>query len=228
VRQAIAYAINRPLIVQSLFRGQVQIADDLLPPTHWAYASDAMHYSYDPAKANALLDAAGKARDPDGMRFHLVMKTSTDETARLLSLIVAEQLRQVGIAVDVRSYEFATFYSDVTKGAFSMYALRWIGGNESPDIFSNYSADRLPPHGNNRGHYLNPELDRLLNDAATKNDQQARRADYVQVQRILADDVPTIPLWYFDTVLVHGKRIENIQATASGDYSFLTTATVMN
>jgi peptide/nickel transport system substrate-binding protein len=109
-----------------------------------------------------------------------------------------------------------------------MYALRWIGGNESPDIFSNYSADRLPPHGNNRGHYLNPELDRLLNDAATKNDQQARRADYVQVQRILADDVPTIPLWYFDTVLVHGKRIENIQATASGDYSFLTTATVMN
>jgi peptide/nickel transport system substrate-binding protein len=226
VRQAIAYAINRPLIVESLFRGQVRLADDLLPTTHWAYASDATHYDYDPAKANALLDDAGKLRGKDGVRFHLVMKTSTDETARLLSLIVAEQLRQVGIAVDVRSYEFATFYSDVTKGAFSMYALRWVGGNESPDIFSIYSADRLPPHGNNRGHYLNPALDKLLNDAAMQSDQQARRADYVQVQRILANDVPTIPLWYLDTVMVHSRRIQNIRPTASGDYSFLTTATV--
>jgi peptide/nickel transport system substrate-binding protein len=228
VRQAIAYAINRPLIVQSLFRNQVRLADDLLPPTHWAYAIDAAHYDYDPAKANALLDAAGKVRGADGIRFHLVLKTSTDETMRLLCLVVAEQLRQVGIAVDVHSYEFATFYSDVTKGAFSMYTLRWIGGNESPDIFSIYSATRLPPHGNNRGHYLNPEVDRLLNDAAIQSDQQVRRADYIQVQRILANDVPTIPLWYFDTVLVHSRRIGNIQATASGDYSFLTTATVTN
>ncbi len=227
VRQAIAYAINRPLIVESLFRNQVHIANDLLPLGHWAYASDVTQYDYDPAKANALLDAAGRLRGKDGIRFHLAMKTSTDETMRLLCLIVAEQLRQVGIAVDVHSYEFATFYSDVTKGAFSMYTLRWIGGNESPDIFSlAYSSARLPPHGANRGHYLNPELDRLLNDAAAKSAQSDRVADYVQVQHILADDLPTIPLWYFDTVFVHGKRIENLTATASGDYSFLTTATV--
>jgi peptide/nickel transport system substrate-binding protein len=81
-------------------------------------------------------------------------------------------------------------------------------------------------HGNNRGHYLNPALDKLLNDAAMQSDQQARRADYVQVQRILANDVPTIPLWYLDTVMVHSRRIQNIRPTASGDYSFLTTATV--
>lgn len=229
VRQAIAYAINRPLIAESLFRNQVRLADDLLPPTHWAYAANAPHYDFDPAKANALLDAAGKPRGKDGIRFHLAMKCSTDETVRLLSLIIAEQLQQIGIAVDVRSFEFATFYADITKGAFSMYALRWIGGNESPDIFSlAYSAARVPPHGANRGHYINPELDRLLNDAAMKSDQQARVADYVQVQDILARDLPTIPLWYFDTVLVHGRRIQNIHATASGDYSFLTTATVTN
>ena len=228
VRRAIAYAINRPLIVQSLFRNQVRLAESLLPPTHWAYAGDAAHYDYDPAKARALLDASGRMPGKNGLRFRLVMKSSTDETARLLCLIISQQLRQVGIAVDVQSYEFATFYSDITKGAFSMYALRWIGGNESPDIFSNYTADRLPPHGANRGHYLNPALDKLLSDAANTSVQQVRRADYVQVQQILADDVPTIPLWYFDTVLVHNRRIQNIQASTSGDYSFLLTATVAN
>ena len=227
VRQAVAYAINRPLIVQSLFWNQVRLARGLLPPNHWAYANDATSYNYDPAKANALLDATGRKRGPDGIRFHLAMKTSTDETTRLLALIIAQQLRQVGIALDVRSYEFATFYADITKGAFSMYALRWVGGNESPDIFHwAYSAETQPPHGANRGRYVNPEVDRLLNDATLKVDEPSRRDDYLQVQKILANDLPTIPLWYFDNVLVHSRRMSNIHVTPSGDYSFLTTATL--
>ena len=225
VRQAIGYAINRPLIITSLFHNQVALANGLLPATHWAYAGDAAHYDYDPSKANALLDASGRPRGADGIRFHLSMKTSTDETMRLLSLIVAQQLRQVGIALDVHSYEFATFYSDITKGAFSMYSLRWVGGNESPDIFHwAYSVETLPPHGANRGHYVNPALDHLLADASSRTDQQTRRDDYVQVQKILADELPTVPLWYFDNVIVHSRRMENIHVTASGDYSFLTTA----
>ena len=227
VRQAIAYAINRPLIVRSLFWNQVRLAQGLLPQSHWAYANDAPSYDYDPAKANALLDATGRKRGADGIRFHLAMKTSTDETTRLLALIIAQQLRQVGIVLDVRSYEFATFYADITKGAFSMYALRWVGGNESPDIFHwAYSSETQPPHGANRGRYVNPEVDRLLNDATLKTDERARREDYVEVQKILANDLPTIPLWYFDNVLVHSRRLSNVQVTPSGDFSFLTTATL--
>ena len=226
VRKAIAYAINRPLIIQSLYRNEVRIADGLLPPGHWAYASDAARYDYDPAKAESLLDESGRRRGANGIRFHLIMKTSNQDTARLLALILAQQLRAVGIALDVRSYEFATFYADITKGAFSMYALRWIGGNESPDIFQYaYSTERFPPHGANRGRYSNPELDRLMSDASTKDKQADRREDYVEVQRILANDVPTIPLWYLDNVVVHNHRIQNLHVGASGDYSFLTTAT---
>ena len=229
VRQAIAYAINRPLIIASLFRGEARLADGLLPPGHWARADDVAQYDYDPAKANALLDAAHKPRGRDGIRFHLGMKTSTDETTRLLALIIAQQLRQVGIALDVRSYEFATFYSDITKGAFSSYMLRWVGGNESPDILHYaYSVEMFPPHGANRGRYANPALDNLLTDAATKVQQADRREDYVKAQQILAHDVPTIPLWYLDNVIVHSRRLENLHVTASGDYSFLTTATLVD
>ncbi len=87
-------------------------------------------------RGRTLLDEAGYPRGADGVRFHLTMKTSTEEDVRLLAAVLQQQLAKVGIALDLRSYEFATFYADVTRGAFQMYSLRWIGGNEQPDIFS--------------------------------------------------------------------------------------------
>jgi peptide/nickel transport system substrate-binding protein len=228
VRQAVAMAINRKLILDTIWRGQARLADDLLPPGHWARTDNIAHYPYDPAKANALLDAAGYRRGPDGVRFHLQMKISnTSSPTRLMALVVQQQLRAVGIAMDVRIYEFGTFYADVTKGAFGMYALRWIGGNESPDIFRlAYATTSLPPHGANRGHYVNPELDALMADAAATTDHDQARADYVKVQQIVARDVPTIPLWYQDNVVVHTRRMQHVEPDASGSYDFLKDATL--
>jgi peptide/nickel transport system substrate-binding protein len=227
VRQAIAYAMNRPLIISSLWRNRAQLAESLLPPQHWAWTGDVRQYPYDPAKANALLDAGGWKRANDGVRFHLTMKTSTDETSRLLAMILQQQLRDIGIALEVRSFEFATFYSDISKGAFQMYTLRWLGGNEDPDIFGYaYDSHRFPPRGANRGRYVNAVLDGLIKEAAMSSDQALRRADYVKVQQILAAELPSINLWYLDAVLVHTRRLENIQISSSGNFDFLRTATV--
>ena len=62
------------------------------------------------------------------------MKTSTEESSRLMAAVFQQQLRDVGIVLDIRTYEFATFFADVTHGEFQMYSLRWVGGNEDPDI----------------------------------------------------------------------------------------------
>jgi peptide/nickel transport system substrate-binding protein len=230
VRQAVAMSINRQLILDTIWRGEARLADNLLPPGHWARTEEIARYPYDPAKANALLDAAGYRHGPDGIRFHLEMKISNaNNPTRLMALVVQQQLRAVGIAMDVRLYEFGTFFADVTKGAFGMYALRWIGGNESPDIFRlAYATASLPPHGANRGHYVNPQLDALMADAAASISQDQARADYVKVQQILARDVPTIPLWYQDNVVVHTRRMQQIQVSASGSYDFLKTATLVH
>jgi peptide/nickel transport system substrate-binding protein len=228
VRKAIALALNRPLIIDALWRGEARLADSLLPPGHWARDGALTPYPYDPAQANRILDAAGYARKADGARFHLQMKISTaDDSTRLMALVMQQQLRAVGIALDVRSFEFATFYADITKGAFSIYALRWIGGNESPDIFRYaYSASSLPPHGANRGYYLDPELDRLLADAAVASRVERQRADYVAIQEILARDVPSINLWYIDSVLVHTTRLRDAHPSRSGSYDFLRVASL--
>jgi peptide/nickel transport system substrate-binding protein len=227
VRQAIACATDRPLIIHSLWRDRAQLAESLLPTQHWAWTGDVQQYPYDPDKANALLDAGGWKKGPDGIRFHLTMKTSTDETSRLLAMILQQQLRAVGIALEVRSFEFATFFSDITKGAFQMYTLRWVGGNEDPDIFRYaYDSGSFPPRGANRGRYTNPELDKLIREAATSSDQAQRRADYVKVQQIVAADLPSINLWFLDAVMVHTSRLGHIQISASGNFDFLRTATV--
>jgi peptide/nickel transport system substrate-binding protein len=224
VRRAIAYAMNRPLIISTLLRGQARPADSLLPTGHWAYTGDVPHYNYDPQKARAVLDAAGYKPGRDGIRFHLTMKTSTDEGTRLLAMAIQQQLRAVGIALDIRSFEFATFYSDISHGSFGIYGLRWIGGNEDPDIFRyGFATASIPPRGANRGDYSNAEVDRLLETAASDSNQADRRAAYVRVQQILANDLPTLPLWFLDSVVIYNRRLSGVTASPSGNFYFLET-----
>jgi peptide/nickel transport system substrate-binding protein len=152
------------------------------------------------------------------------MKTSNDEGARLLAAVLQQQLAGVGIALDLRSYEFATFYSDVTRGTFQMYSLRWAG-IEQPDIFSYaFSTANFSPKGFNRSHYSNPRLDALLDDAAQSEDMAGRRSEYVEAQQILARDLPAVNLWYMDTVVVHNRRLTQVVPSPSGSYTFLETA----
>ncbi|WP_231737741.1 ABC transporter substrate-binding protein [Terracidiphilus gabretensis] len=225
VRQAISCAIDRDLLIRTLMSGRARPAKSLLPTTHWAWNNDGPSFNYDPARAEQLLDDAGYKRGRDGVRLHLTMKTSTVEDVRLLSAVFQQQLARVGIALELRSYEFATFYSDVVKGAFQMYSLRWIGGNEQPDIFTYaFSSSRFPPKGANRGHYSNAQVDALLEDAWQSPDQERRRADYAQAQQMLASDLPAINLWYRDTVVVHNLRLTNVQPTPSGSFTFLESA----
>jgi peptide/nickel transport system substrate-binding protein len=229
IRQAIACAIDRGLLIKTLLLGRAQPAVSLLPASHWAFTGDVARYDYDPARAARLLDEAGRKPGAGGVRFHLAMKTSTDADVRLLGAVLQQQLARVGIALDLHSYEFATFYSDVTRGAFQMYSLRWIGGNEQPDIFSlAFSTARFTPKGSNRGHYSNPRLDALLDDAAASPDTARRRADYVEAQQILARDLPAINLWYRNTIVVHNRRLTHVSPTPSGSYTFLETAQLAN
>jgi peptide/nickel transport system substrate-binding protein len=224
VRQAIAYALDRRPMVEYLWRGEAQLARSVLPVQSWAYNGDVATYDHNPAKADELLDAAGYPKI-NGVRFHITMKTSTDENTRLMVAVMQQQLREVGIALDIRTFEFATFFSDVVHGAFQMYGLRWIGGNEDPDIFEYaFHSSKFPPNGANRGFYSNPKLDALIDQARREIDPNLRKPLYAEVQRILAQDLPYIDLWYLDNVLVHTRRVHNLKLNPAGNYDFLRTA----
>ncbi len=216
LRQAIAYAIDREKIAKYLWRGEVRSATGVIPPNNWSYEPDATTYAYDPDKARQLLRDSGH---PD---LAFTFRSSTDDTTRMLAAVLQQQLKEVGIHMEIRSNEFATFFADVQKGNFQAYSLRWIGANNDPDIFDLiFHSSMFPPVGANRSRYSNPEVDRLVDAGRRETDQTSRREAYQQIQRIVAKDLPYVSLWYLDNVVVFNKRIQGMKLYPSGEYDFL-------
>jgi peptide/nickel transport system substrate-binding protein len=134
-------------------------------------------------------------------------------------------LREVGIALDIRTFEFATFLSDVIRGAYQLHTLRWIGGNEDPDIFEYvFHSAKFSPNGGNRTYYANPRMDLLIDQARGESDLDARKQIYAEIQVILSEDLPYIDLWYIENVMVHNKRVRKLTLNPPGNYDFLKTA----
>jgi peptide/nickel transport system substrate-binding protein len=224
VRQALAYATDRAALIRYLLHGQARVATGILPPNHWAYEPDVTQYTVDTTRAEQLLDAAGFPRKPDGTRLHITLKTSTDEQFRLIGAALQEQWRRAGIDLELRPLEFATLLSDAVKGNFQLNLLRWVGANNDPDVFEFvYSSKRFPPDGANRGHYRNPRIDALTDQIRTEMDQEKRKALCSQVQKILADDLPYLPMWFTDSVSVHRRTLGDLPLSPTGDFDFLAT-----
>jgi peptide/nickel transport system substrate-binding protein len=217
VRQAIAYAIDREKIIKYVLRDQAKLATGVLPPVNWAFEPNVKTYPYDPAKARQLLTEAGQPN------FSFTFRCSTDDTTRMLAAVIQQQLKEAGITMEIRSNEFATFFADVQAGNFQAYSLRWVGGsNNDPDIFDLiFNSKRVPPNGSNRGRYFNPEIDRLIELGRRESDFDKRREAYHEIQRIVAEELPYISLWYWDNVAIFNKRIAGVKLPADGDYEFL-------
>jgi peptide/nickel transport system substrate-binding protein len=224
VRQAMAYAIDRTPIIHYLLRDFARPAYSLLPPESWAYTADVPHYNHDPDRARQILDQAGYPA-MNGVRFHVTMKTSTDETPRLIAAVLQQQLRDVGIALDIRTFEFATFLSDIIRGSYQLHTLRWVGGNEDPDIFEYvFHSAKFSPRGGNRTFYTSPRVDALIDQAHSEPELGTRKQIYAEIQRILAEDLPYIDLWCYENVMVHNRRVKNLTLNPPGNYDFLKTA----
>jgi peptide/nickel transport system substrate-binding protein len=226
VRLALGYAIDRNAIVEYLRRGLATPALGLMPQMGWAFEPDVFSFTYDPGRARALLDEAGY-RDPDGdgplPRFHLALKVSNLEFNRLQSSVIQENLRDVGIALDVRTYEFATLYADVLKGSFQLFTLQWVGGAVAdPDILRRvFHSSQTPPAGFNRGFFSDPRVDRLLDAATVSTDDRRRRALYGEVQKVVAEEVPYISLWCKTNVAVARRSLDGIRVPPDAGFIFL-------
>ncbi len=221
VRQAIAYAVDRQAIVDYLRRGLARPAVGVLSPVAWAFEPDVPQFQHDVERASQLLDEAGYP-DPDGdgplPRLRLSLKTSTDEFFRLQATVIQQDLGKAGIEVDVRSYEFATFYADVLSGNVQMYTLQWVGVTDPDMLRRLYHSKQVPPSGFNRAYYSNPVVDRLIDLASTARTDEERRKYYSDVQKIVADDVPAVSLWYKTNIAVTRPNISGMRLSAQADF----------
>ncbi|HEY6418878.1 MAG TPA: ABC transporter substrate-binding protein [Candidatus Binataceae bacterium] len=225
VRRAIAYAIDRAAIVTSVRRGTARVATGMLSPENWAYDGDVKTYSYDPARAAALLEEAGYPRGAGGMRNLAFVYKTTPDQARLGEVIQA-MLARVGIRITVRTNEFATFYSDIQNGNFDLTSMNWVGINDPNHYYMVFDSKMIPPAGYNRGAYANPAMDRLVEAGAVTLDPAERKTIYTKVQQLAAEELPYVSLWWDDTVVIMNRRLAGFQPYPNGSLRSLATVTL--
>ena len=218
LRQAVAYGIDREVIIHRLLRDQARKANGIMPPEHWAYDHAVTVYDHDPEHAKQLLDEAG-FQDPDGdgprTRLTLTMLTTTTQLSRNIAAIMQDQLRRVGIHLDLQSLEPATLFDKLGKAQFDLYYLIGIGFNQLTDVFqfvyhSRYQDpefndaigklrattdapqvrplfDQLDATLRPRRYCPNPEVDQLAAEARSTESPAARKGLYLRIANLLTD-----------------------------------------
>jgi len=224
VRQAIGFAVNREAIVEYLRRGLGKSAVGIVPPMSWAFEPAVFAFRHDRDEAKRRLDAAG-LRDPDGdgpaTRLTMTIRTSTSEIYRLQAAAIQHDLADVGIRLDVRSTETQTLFADIVRGNFQLYTAVFVGVTDPDMLRRVFHSSQQPPVGLNRVHYVNAEVDRLIDAAAASQVEEERKALYGRAQRIIAADVPYLPLWYRTNVAVFQPDIEGVSLSPTADFAFL-------
>jgi len=215
VRRAIAYAIDREEIIRSYLRGTARVARGMLTPENWAYAGAVTTYHYDPEQARQLLEAAGFKADRTGRRDLILVYKCAPEGTRMGEIIQA-MLRRVGIDVRIRANEWATFYDDMQRGNFDIAAMPWIGIRDPHHYYMVFDSHMTPPRGLNRGAYSDPAMDRLVESGDATLDEAARKGIYAQVQKLAADDLPYVSLWWQDNVVVMNHSVAGFEAYPNG------------
>jgi peptide/nickel transport system substrate-binding protein len=219
IRQAIALGLNRQDIINHVLGNAARPASSfLLPPTHWAGHPDLPQYTYNPDKARTLLAQAGFT---DANPLKLTYKTSNNPFRIRIATVIQQQLSKINIQIDLRTYDWGTFYGDIKAGRFQMYSLSWVG-IKMPDIFRYvFHSKAMPPNGANRGRLNDPKIDALIEEAEQATTIEAGSKVYRALQVQLFETLPYIPLWYEDHILATRENLSGYTLAADGNYDGL-------
>jgi len=218
LRQAIAHAIDRDSIIRFVLGKAAVKATGFFPVQHWAANKAITPLDYDPEKAKKILNNMGYSVDNP---LKLVFKTSSNPFSIRKATIIQEQLRQVGIEMEIRSYDWGTFYGDIKKGNFQMYSLEWVG-IKSPDIFKYvFHSQSVPPKGANRGRLIDKQLDNLIESADSAENREAMKSGYAKVQDMIHNILPYVSLWYMANISFYRDNIRGYKLYGDGIYDGL-------
>lgn len=224
VRQAISSAVDVDSIVRYQLGGLAEKATTILIPGNPYRAPDLPPAVFDLSKSKLLLQEGlveiRKGLPPgEQVMPSLTLRTSADPETIEKAGILAQQLAHLGLKVRVQSNEWGTFFSDVTSGRFEVALMRWVGVVD-PDIYRQcfHSAQTPQNQGRNRGFFSSPTLDPILDQSFKILDLQKRLSWSHQVQRLVAAEIPILPLWHEHQMVVVNERLSGFEPSAMGDY----------
>jgi peptide/nickel transport system substrate-binding protein len=210
VRQAVSLAIDRAMLASTLFGGHAHPAGSAIPPVHWAHVEGAPPLPFDPDAARALLASAGM-RD-----VHLTLLLSTDRLRSSVARVVAQELADVGVAIELVPLEIGTMLARLNAGDFDLAMLQLPEFTE-PNLLRHFFHSRfVPPAGGNRGRVSDPELDAWLDRGEAVSDPDERRRIYAHADARMIEEMHLVPLFYEDQVAVTSDRAQAFVPSAEG------------
>lgn len=205
VRQAIAYAVDRQAMLDRVLFGFGDVGSmGFLPPSNPFYSADVTDYPHDLDQARALLEEAGYDGSP------LTLAYSPDwimASARVVEIIDAG-LSEIGIPVELVAMDQATIDAAATAGDYEMLLTGFGGLGGDPDQLRRNFASTSPSSGFSRAQgYANPDFDALAEAQVSMSDPAARQEAVAEMQAILAEDLPVLPLYYTARVVVFNADV---------------------
>lgn len=231
VRQAILYSIDRQNIVNTVLKNAASPAIADQSPLSWAYNPSLTVPARDVNKARQLLIQAGWQQGSDGifvkdgqkLAFSLAT-TAGNKVREATAQIIAQQLRETGIMVEIRPLEPKIFFEDVLKNRrfqTAMYA--WVAGAD-PDNFNLWHSKKIPMSSNgytgqNYPGWRNAEVDMLVEAGVHTVDIESRKQIYYRIQELIIQECPIIPLYFRANIDVVKKNVANYRPnpTTSGN-----------
>jgi ABC-type transport system substrate-binding protein len=214
VRQAFNYAIDKTTLINVVMRGVVKKAEGILPPGIPGYDPGLKGLDYDPAKAKALLAAAGY---PDGKNFPPLTLTFREKQAdqKRFAEAMADQLQKnLGVKVALREMEWGSFLDARNKGVLPFYYLRWMADYLDPQDFLSVMLHTGAQE--NGAHYSNPKFDALCDRADGLQDATRRIALYRQAEKMAVDDAAWIPLYYQTDLELWDPAVKGVEESLMG------------
>jgi peptide/nickel transport system substrate-binding protein len=234
VRQALLMAIDRKAINDKLFEGKQPVADSDISPLDPMFSKAARHYDYDPATAKKLLDEAGFANIRNGFRVNAagerfsieITTTAGNRIREQVAQVIQSQLRQVGIDLRVKAEPPRIFSESLNRRNFpalAMYA--WVSrpqgvprttlhSQEIPTAQNGWSGQNYPA-------YSNPAMDAALDAAERELDREKRLGYFAEIQRLYAEDLPVLPMFYRVDPFVIPKPLKGVRPTGTLNSSTL-------
>ena len=221
VRIALNHAINKQSIIKAVYLNTATAAKNPIPPSMWSYDQTVADYDYNPARARRFLSQAGYPEGFDMTIWTMSAQRAYNPNAKKMAELIQQDLKNVGINVEIATFEYGTFLSKTRRGEHHSALMGWISDNGDPDnFFTPLLSCSATAAGTNSAFWCDATFSRLIHQAKTKTNVRSRQKLYQEAQRLFKSASPWVPIAHATQHTVVHPRVRNFKTLPSGGVYF--------